>query len=153
MPMAPLPQDGEDEVFAPRSSALTPLAGQGRVFAAVAVGGALGALARYGVGVALPHRPGAFPLGTVAVNVLGGLLIGALIVVVAERGRGHPLARPFLGTGVLGGFTTFSTYAVDAQQLIAAGRVAQAGAYLAGTLIAALVATWVGLALARRVLR
>ncbi|MDT7574858.1 MAG: fluoride exporter, partial [Pseudonocardiales bacterium] len=72
---------------------------------------------------------------------------------VAERGRGHPLTRPFLGTGVLGGFTTFSTYTVDAQQLVAAGRVAVAGAYLAGTLVAALVATWVGLTVTRKVLK
>ncbi len=153
MRMALLPQGGEDDVFAPRPRPLAPFAGQGRAFAAVAVGGALGALARYGVGLLLPHRPGALPLGTMAINVLGGLLIGILIVVVVERGRGHPLARPFLGTGVLGGFTTFSTYTVDAQQLIAAGRVAVAGAYLAGTLVAALLATWVGLALARRVIR
>jgi fluoride exporter len=153
MRMASLPQGGEDEVFAPPPSALYPLRGQGRAFAAVAVGGVLGALARYGIGLLLPHPSGSFPWGTLLINVLGGLLMGALIVTVAERGRGHPLTRPFLGTGVLGGFTTFSTYTVDAQQLIAAGRVGVAGAYLAGTLVAAVVATWVGLAAARRVLR
>ena len=153
MPMASLPQGGEDEVFAPRPAPLAPLAGQGRVFAAVAVGGMLGALARYGVGLLLPHQSGMFPWGTLLINVLGGAAMGALIVAVAERGRGHPLARPFLGTGVLGGFTTFSTYTVDAQQLIAAGRIGLAGAYLAGTLVAALLATWVGLAGTRRVLR
>jgi CrcB protein len=153
MPVASLPQGGEDEVFAPPPSALDPLRGQGRALAAVAVGGVLGALARYGIGLLLPHQSGMFPLGTLLINVLGGLLMGALIVTVAERGRWHPLARPFLGTGVLGGFTTFSTYTVDAQQLIAAGRVGVAGAYLAGTLVAAVVATWVGLAAARRVLR
>ncbi|HEY0814839.1 MAG TPA: CrcB family protein [Pseudonocardia sp.] len=151
--MASLPQGGEDEVFAPPPSATAPLAGQGRAFAAVAVGGMLGASARYGVGLLLPHQPGTFPWGTLLINVAGGLLMGVLIVAVVERGRGHPLARPFLGTGVLGGFTTFSTYAVDAQQLIAAGRVGLAGAYLAGTLVAALVATRVGLALARRLPR
>jgi CrcB protein len=153
MPMASLPQGGEDEVFAPPPSTLDPLKGQGRVFAAVALGGVLGALTRYGIGLLLPHRPGMLPLGTLLINVLGGLLIGALIVTVAERGRGHPLARPFLGTGVLGGFTTFSTYTVDAQQLVAAGRAAVAVAYLAGTLVAALVATWVGLTVTRKVLQ
>jgi fluoride exporter len=153
MTMTSLPQGGEDEVFAPPPSTLAPLVGQGRAFAAVAVGGVLGALVRYGVGLLLPHQSGMFPWATLLINVSGGLLMGALIVAVAERGRGHPLTRPFLGTGVLGGFTTFSTYTVDAQQLIAAGRVGVAGAYLAGTLVAALVATWVGLALARRALR
>lgn len=150
--MASLPQGGEDEVFAPPQTPLAPLRGQGRAFVAVAVGGALGALARYGIGLLVPRPSGAFPWATFLVNVLGGFLIGMLIVVITERSRAHPLARPFLVTGILGGFTTFSTYAVDAQQLIAAGRVGVAGAYLAGTLVAAVGATWVGLTLARRVL-
>jgi CrcB protein len=150
--MASLPQGGEDEVFAPPPTPLAPLRGQGGAFVAVAVGGALGALGRYGIGLLLPHPSGAFPWATFLINVLGGLLIGMLIVVVTERGRAHPLARPFFVTGILGGFTTFSTYAVDAQQLIAVGRVGVAGAYLAGTLVAAVGATWVGLTLARRVL-
>jgi CrcB protein len=148
-----LPQGGEDEVFAPPPRVLTPLAGQGRAFAAVAVGGAVGALARYGVGLLLPHEPGTFPVGTLLINVVGGLAIGALIVVIVERGRAHPLVRPFAITGVLGGFTTFSTYTVDAQQLLAAGRLAAAGAYLAGTLVAAVVATWAGMEVARWVAR
>ena len=150
--MASLSQGGEDEVFAPPPTPLAPLRGQGRTFVAVAVGGALGALARYGIGLLMPHPSGVFPWATFLINVLGGFLIGVLIVTVTERGRTHPLARPFFVTGILGGFTTFSTYAVDAQQLIAAGRVGVAGAYLAGTLVAAVGATWVGLALARRVL-
>lgn len=117
--------------------------------AAVAMGGAVGALARYGAGLVLPYQSGTFPLATFLVNVVGCLLIGVLVVVIAERTGAHPLARPFLITGVLGGFTTFSTYAVDAELLLRAGRPATAGAYLAGTLAAALAATWLGMRLAR----
>ena len=149
MPMASLPESGEDEVFAPPPSALEPLRGQGRALVAVAVGGVLGALARYGVGLLLPHRSGMFPLGTLLINVLGGFLIGVVIDGVAAR----PLLRPFAVTGILGGFTTFSTYAVDTEQLLATGRLGTAVAYLVGTLVGALVATWVGLALARLVRR
>jgi len=87
--------------------------------------------------------------GTLLINVLGGFLIGVVIDGVAAR----PLLRPFAVTGILGGFTTFSTYAVDTEQLLAAGRLALAGAYLVGTLVGALVATWLGLALARLVRR
>jgi CrcB protein len=123
--------------------------GQGRALAMVALGGLLGASARYGVGLLLPHTAGTFPLGTLLINVVGGFLIGVLIDAVA----GRPLLRPFAVTGILGGFTTFSTYAVDTEQLLAAGRLALAGAYLVATLVGALAATWLGLALARRVRR
>ncbi|WP_232661773.1 fluoride efflux transporter FluC [Pseudonocardia sp. TRM90224] len=116
--------------------------GQWRVFAAVAAGGATGALARYGVGLSLP-----WPMATFAINVAGCFLIGVVIVLLGER---HPLARPFLTTGVLGGFTTFSTYSVDAQQLLLAGRYVEAGGYVAGTLLAAVLATWLGIRVAER---
>jgi CrcB protein len=126
-----------------------PLAGQAPALAAVAVGGALGALGRHGLGLALPHPTGSFPWATFAVNVTGCLLIGVLVVLVTEWREAHPLARPLLGTGVLGGYTTFSTYAVDAHQMLGAGRLVAAGAYVVGTLVAALAATWLGLRLTR----
>lgn len=120
----------------------------------IAAGGALGALARYGLSVALPHGPGTFPWSTFLVNVLGCLLIGVLMIVLTEvAGRPHRLARPFIGVGILGGFTTFSTYAVDIQQLVAAGAPATALAYLAGTLVAALLAVEVGMLATRLVTR
>ncbi|MDN5748565.1 MAG: fluoride efflux transporter CrcB [Pseudonocardia sp.] len=131
---------------------LDPLAGQGPALAAVAVGGAVGALARHAVGVAAPHRPGTFPWAVFGVNVTGCLLIGVLIVAVTEGRRVPALARPFLGTGVLGGYTTFSTYAVDGLTLLGTGDVATAAAYVVGTLVAAVAATWLGLRLARAVL-
>lgn len=145
-----LPQSGEDEVFPPPPrSRVGRVGGQGSAYAAVAVGGAAGALARYGLALALPPVPGYFPLATFLTNVIGGLLIGVLIVLLTETFTAHPLLRPLLVTGVLGGFTTFSTYAVDVQHLLAAHAVAVALGYLFGTLVAALAATWVGILLTR----
>jgi len=133
--------------MAAREHGGTPAAPQAVILAAVAVGGVLGALARYGAGVALPTVPGTFPLTTFLVNVLGCLLMGALVGALARRaGTIHPLLRPFLGTGVLGGFTTFSTYAVDADGLLTgpAPHIALGLAYLVGTLVAAVGAAALG---------
>ena len=127
------------------------LTGQGPVLATVSAGGALGSLARWGTGLALPTPAGGIPWTILWINVVGCLLIGVLIAVVQLR-HPHPLVRPFLGTGVLGGFTTFSAYAVDGAVLLRDGRVGAAAAYLAGTLAAALAAAWIGLALTRRAL-
>jgi len=126
-----------------------PLAGQAPALAAVSVGGAVGALARYGLGLVFPHDVGTLPWATFAINVSGCLLIGALVVLVTRWRAAHPLARPLLGTGVLGGYTTFSTYSVDAHQMLAAGRIGAAAAYVTGTLVAAVAATWLGMGLAR----
>jgi CrcB protein len=125
------------------------LAGQGRVLLAVAAGGALGALARWAAGLAHPAPRTGVPWTTLGVNVLGCLLMGVLVALVTEVSAAPPLVRPFLGTGVLGGFTTFSGYAVDGHGLLTAGRPAAAVAYLTGTVVAALLATWSGLALVR----
>ena len=121
------------------------------VLAAIAAGGALGAAARYGAGQLWPDKPGSFAWTTVAINLLGCLLIGVLMPVVVERGRGHPLLRPLLGTGVLGGFTTFSTYATDTQALLAAGRWAPAVGYVLLTLLGAVGAVLAGQLLGRRI--
>jgi fluoride exporter len=124
-----------------------------RVLAVIALGGVLGALARWGVAGALPHSGGAFPWSTFLVNVGGCLAIGVVLVLVVERWSNWPLARPFLATGVLGGFTTFSTYAVDSRTLLADGHAAAALAYLLGSVIAGLLAVVVGMRLTERVLR
>lgn len=123
------------------------------VVAAVATGGALGALARWGVAEMLPHDAGRFPWSTVVANVVGCFLIGVLMVLVVERWSHRRLARPFLGTGILGGFTTFSTYAVDTRGLLDAGRPGVAATYLLGTLVVGLIAVVVGLRLTEKVLR
>ncbi|MFI5984270.1 CrcB family protein [Streptomyces sp. NPDC051555] len=112
---------------------------QRRVLAVVAAGGAAGASARYAVGLLWPAAPGAFPWGTLWINAVGCALIGVLMVLISEGGRSaHPLVRPFLGVGVLGGFTTFSTYAVDFERLLDAGEAGTALAYAGLTVVAAL---------------
>ncbi|PRY34111.1 fluoride efflux transporter FluC [Umezawaea tangerina] len=115
-----------------------------RVLGAVACGGALGALARYGLGVAFPYGPWT----VLVVNATGCLLIGVLMGLTEDV-----LLRTFLGTGVLGGYTTFSTYVVDFQRFASQGRPAIAVAYLGGTLALALLAVYSGTALAGRVRR
>lgn len=123
--------------------------GQGSVLAAVAFGGALGASARYGASLLWPTATGAFPWTTLAVNGAGCALMGVLMVLITEVWRAHRLARPFLGTGVLGGFTTFSTYAVDIRQLTDLGEARTALGYLALTVGVALAAVWAGAGLTR----
>ena len=144
-----LPQSGEGEVLPSPRRRFGQGGGPGPAYTAVAAGGAAGALARYGLVLALPPVPGYFPLATFLTNVIGGLLIVMLIVLLTETFTAHPLLRPLLVTGVLGGFTTFSTYAVDTQHLLAAHAVGLALGYLFGTLVAALAATWLGIQLTR----
>ncbi|MFI6784615.1 fluoride efflux transporter FluC [Micromonospora sp. NPDC050276] len=119
------------------------------LLATIAAGGVLGAVVRYGLSVAWPHAPGEFPWSTFVTNVTGCLLIGVLMVLITEAWTAHRLVRPFLGVGILGGYTTFSTYAVDIQQAVAAGHPRIALVYLAGTLAAALAAVYTGINLTR----
>ncbi|WP_327035915.1 CrcB family protein [Micromonospora ureilytica] len=123
------------------------------ILAAIAAGGVLGALARAGLQHVAPHPPTGFPWATFGINVSGCLLIGVLMAVLGHLDGGHPLARPFLGVGVLGGFTTFSTYAVDVQQAIVAGAPGTALANLAATLLGALAAVGLGDAVTAGLLR
>ncbi|WP_232013972.1 fluoride efflux transporter FluC [Glycomyces terrestris] len=120
--------------------------------AAVALGGAAGALARAGLLVLLPAAPGRFDLATFLANALGGLLIGVLMTVVTEAAPGLRLLRPFLGVGVLGGFTTFSTYIVGIGRAVDAGEAPLAVVYAFTTIAAALGAAALGMAATRRVL-
>jgi CrcB protein len=115
----------------------------------VAAGGAVGGAARWTISSAWPTPPGAFPWATFVENVVGCLLLAALLVVLLEVTRPHRYLRPFLGVGVLGGFTTFSAYTQDARVLLLAGESGLAVLYLGSTLLAGLLATWAGLVLAR----
>src|SRR5207244_13495326 len=105
----------------------------------------LGARARYGISRLLPTPPGHFPWATFLVNVTGCALIGVLMVLVSEVWPAHRLLRPFLGVGVLGGFTTFSTYAVEIRDLLRPGTAGVAFGYLAGTVAGALLAVLIGI--------
>lgn len=143
--------DGRSPRPAPSGRA-SALRGQAPVVAVVALGGATGACARYGAVLLWPTAPAAFPWTTLAVNALGCAVIGVFMVVITEALSPHRLVRPFFGTGVLGGFTTFSTYAVDIQRLADHGRASLALAYLAATAGAAMLSVWASAALTRRML-
>jgi CrcB protein len=109
----------------------------------VALGGALGGGARYALNQALPRGDG-FPWATFTENVTGCFLLAVLMVVLLEVLPPMRYARPFLGVGVLGGFTTFSTYTADTRALLASGQAGIALAYLLGSVMAGLVAVVFG---------
>ena len=115
----------------------------------VAAGGVIGALARFGLQSAF--GTGGFPWATFGINVAGSLLIGIVIVFASESRRAPRLTRPFLATGVLGGFTTFSTYVVNVQHELGTGAPRTALLYCAATAVAALASAWAGIRLAKAV--
>jgi CrcB protein len=119
------------------------------VLGAIAAGGVLGAEARYGAGLVLPHAVGGWTWSTLLVNVSGCLLIGVLMVVITELVVPHRLVRPFLGVGVLGGYTTFSTATVDSLTLAEAGRPLAALGYTVATPVLAVLACAVGVVVTR----
>lgn len=115
------------------------------VLAVIALGGGLGALARYGLGLLVPRGATGFPWPTFVINVTGCFLIGVFMVVITEAFAAHRLVRPFLGVGVLGGYTTFSTYIVDGIRLVLAGDYRTALLYVVGTILATLLAVVLGI--------
>ena len=121
-------------------------------YVAAAAGGVLGALARWGAGEAVPHHAGSWPWATLLVNLGGCLLLGVLTATLFAHRPGSPWLRPFLGTGVLGGFTTFSTFAVDTVGLADAGAAATALAYVAASVLGGVLAAVAGVALGRAAL-
>lgn len=147
------PDAESGEAAHPRPAPPPLLRGQAPFVAVVAAGGALGATARYAASLWWPDRHGGFPWTTFWVNVTGCALMGVLMVVVTEVvRRPHRLLRPFLGTGVLGGYTTFSTYGVDTRLLVDTGHAATGLLYLAATPLAALTAVWLATLAARAAL-
>jgi CrcB protein len=124
--------------------------GQLATVVVIAVGGGLGAAGRYGAGLIWPTAAPSFPWTTLAINATGCALIGVLLVLIAEVWAAHRLVRPFLGTGVLGGFTTFSTYAVDVERLLDAGEEVTALVYLVITPVLALLLVWWAASMTRR---
>ncbi len=118
------------------------------VLAAVVLGGFLGTLARYGVGAAWPTPTGHFPTATFVINTSGAFLLGSLLTLPLERAWPMAHFRPFLATGLLGGWTTYSTFAVDADVLAKGGHLLLAVGYLAATLGAGIAAVMLGMAAA-----
>jgi fluoride exporter len=111
-----------------------------RELAAIFVGGAIGALARYGLAEALPHDAGTWPWATFAVNVAGALALGYLTTRLQERLPPSAYRRPLLGTGLCGALTTFSTMQVELLQMLDAGDAGLAASYAAASLAAGLLA-------------
>jgi CrcB protein len=118
-----------------------------------ALGGALGALARWAVTTALPHERGAWPWATLLVNLTGCLVIGVLLAVLLARYAHSPWLRPFLAVGVLGGYTTYSTFAVDVVQLTRSGHGALALGYVLASVVGGVLAVVLGLLAGRAAVR
>jgi CrcB protein len=116
------------------------------IWLAIAAGGALGSAVRHGVNIALHTRySAAFPWGTFVVNAAGCFAIGALAgALAAERLHLNEIGRAFVFVGVLGGFTTFSSFGLDTLTLAKSGAVMQAAGNVAGQLIVGLGAVWIG---------
>lgn len=118
----------------------------------VALGGAIGAACRYlfGVGVMRLTGPSEFPLAILSVNVIGSFLMGVFVVAAAQKGLTH--LSPFVMTGLLGGFTTFSAFSLEAVTLMERGQIAAAGAYVALSVVLSIGGLMLGLWIARGVL-
>ncbi|MEY9855534.1 protein CrcB [Catenulispora sp. GAS73] len=120
-----------------------------RVLAAIAAGGALGGPARYGLGLAYPTAPHTFPATTFAINVTGSFVLALLMVFILDIWPPNAYVRPFFCVGFLGAYTTFSTWMVDTDRLLAAGAYGTAAANVFLSLAAGIAATSLGLSLGR----
>ena len=119
----------------------------------VAAGGAIGASARYLLGLGMTRVMGFnFPWGTLTVNIVGSFLMGLLIEYFLLRGISSPETRTFLATGILGGFTTFSAFSLDVAVLMDRKEHAAAALYMAGSVGISILMLYAGFALARQVL-
>lgn len=153
MPTMQPPRPGKRPARHPRAARSARIRHEAPVVAVVAAGGAIGAAGRHGASLLWPTAPAAFPWTTLLVNVTGCALMGVFMVVAAEVWWRHRLLRPFIGTGILGGYTTFSAYTLDFARLIDVRQPTAALTYLVATVTAALTATWIAAALTRLALR
>ena len=110
----------------------------------VAFGGALGAALRFLSGVAVLRLtgPAEFPVAIITVNVIGSFLMGVFVVVAAHRGLTH--LSPFVMTGILGGFTTFSAFSLETVSLVEGGRTLEALVYVAASVLTCVISAWLG---------
>ena len=149
--------DAIDEAELPAAPHDQPARGPGRgrrltAPLAVGLGGALGAILRYRVNLwAVGLWGDRFPWGTLLINVTGCLVIGCYLTLVTERFAGRPTTRLFVATGILGGYTTFSTFAYEAVSLIGDGRIGTAAAYVIASLALSVAGALAGVLAARAV--
>lgn len=118
----------------------------------VGVGGLMGALARYGADTIWPWRPPEFPFATWTVNIVGCLAIGLLLVILTEGPMARWWLRPLLAVGVLGGFTTYSSFAVESVRLVDDRAVVMVTTYVVTSLVVGLLAVWLSATMTRRLL-
>jgi CrcB protein len=119
---------------------------------AIGLGGALGSMARFGISTWVYGALGRnFPYGTFVVNVLGCLMMGVLFVLFTERFSDSLILRAGVLIGVLGGFTTFSSFSIETFNLIDQGELAKASLYVAGSFLVSISSTWLGVLIGRKV--
>lgn len=119
-----------------------------RALASVAVGGAIGAVARVALAASFPATPGRLPWATLMENVAGAFLLAVILTLLLQRTHLPAELRLLVGTGALGAFTTYSTMAVEMTELLRDGHLAVAGAYAAGSLVLGITAALAGVAVA-----
>ena len=126
--------------------------GQAAIYGAVALGGALGSVARAWLGAAVGHLTGPeFPWGTLLINILGSFVIGWFAAITAGDGRWAAQAgwRAFVMVGVCGGFTTFSAFSLQTLELLHIGALGRAAAYVVGSVVLCLAGVWAGMVIGR----
>ena len=121
------------------------------VLVAISLGAALGAPARYGIAQVIHVASGSFPWATFVTNVSGSFVLGLVMVLILERFPPSRYLRPFVATGFLGAYTTYSTFAVESALLVKQSHAAIAGAYASASLVTGFVAVWAGIWVARTV--
>lgn len=123
------------------------------ILAAVAIGGVIGACLRYEVANALPTGPAAFPFSTLLINLTGSFVLGGLLTVLLERRRPSEYTRPLIASGLIGAYTTWSTFVVESDQLFQRGHLPTGFAYLVASVCGGLLAGWAGVLAGRLELR
>jgi CrcB protein len=122
-----------------------------RTVLAVALAGALGALARWGIGAWFGHRYPSFPWGTMVINISGSFILGVLFAVLVERGIGSATTRVALMVGLLGAYTTSSTVSLETFRLLEEGATGSALANIGLSVVLGLLAVWLGITVGRAI--
>lgn len=117
----------------------------------VMAGGAVGSALRYGIGIALATFSATFPVATILVNIVGSFLLGFVVGTVGTPLELHPNTRTLLGTGLCGGFTTYSAFAVESAMLFEQREPIVLGTYVTATLVGCALAAWAGILISKSV--